>query len=68
MRFFSLKRVRPVLSPNIAGNYYFRKGFDGGLRFNYGSYTDNTILNTPGIRPNVNGSCNPIPFFFGRVW
>jgi hypothetical protein len=35
------------------GNYHLRAGFDGSLRFNYGSYTDNTIWNSPNCRPNV---------------
>jgi hypothetical protein len=55
------------------GNYHLRSGFDGGLRFNYGSYTDNTIWNTPGIdpllkRPDVNGKLQSYSVFFGRVW
>jgi hypothetical protein len=51
-----------------AGNYHFRSGFDGGLRFNYGSYTDNTIWNTAAFRPNVNGKLQSYSVFFGRVW
>jgi hypothetical protein len=50
------------------GNYHLRAGFDGGLRFNYGSYADNTIWNTSGIRPNVNGKLQSYSVFFGRVW
>jgi hypothetical protein len=50
------------------GNYHMRAGFDGGLRFNYGSYTDNTIWNTSGVRPNVNGKLRSYSVFFGRVW
>ena len=50
------------------GNYHMRAGFDGGLRFNYGSYTDNTIWNTSGVRPNVNGKLQSYSVFFGRVW
>ena len=50
------------------GDYHFRAGFDGGLRFNYGSYNDNTIWNTPGTRPNVNGKLRSYSVFFGRVW
>jgi hypothetical protein len=55
------------------GNYHLRAGFDGGLRFNYGSYSDNTIWNTPGMdpllkRPNVNGKLQSYSVFFGRVW
>jgi len=50
------------------GNYHFRSGFDGGLRFNYGSYTDNTIWNISGVRPNVNGKLQSYSVFFGRVW
>jgi hypothetical protein len=50
------------------GNYHFRAGFDGGLRFNYGSYTDNTIWNTAAYRPNVNGKLQSYSVFFGRVW
>jgi len=43
------------------GDYHFRSGFDGGLRFNYGSYTDN-------IRPNLSGKLRSYTAFFGRVW
>jgi len=50
------------------GNYHLRAGFDGGLRFNYGSYTDNTIWNTSGVRPNVNGKLQSYSVLFGRVW
>ena len=50
------------------GDYHLRAGFDGGLRFNYGSYTDNTIWNTSGIRPDVNGKLQSYSVFFGRVW
>ena len=50
------------------GNYHLRAGFDGGLRFNYGSYRDNTIWNASGIRPNVNGKLQSYAVFFGKVW
>jgi hypothetical protein len=50
------------------GNYHMRAGFDGGLRFNYGSYRDNTIWNVPNYRPNVNGKLQSYSVFFGRVW
>jgi len=50
------------------GNYHLRAGFDGGLHFNYGSYTDNTIWNTAAYRPNVNGKLQSYSVFFGRVW
>ena len=50
------------------GDYHLRSGFDGGLRFNYGSYADNTIWNTLGTRPNVNGILRSYSVFFGRVW
>jgi hypothetical protein len=50
------------------GDYHLRAGFDGGLRFNYGSYTDNTIWNASGVRPNVNGKLQSYSVFFGRVW
>jgi hypothetical protein len=43
------------------GDYHFRAGFDGGLRFNYGSYTDN-------IRPDLTGKLRSYSVFFGRVW
>jgi hypothetical protein len=58
----------PQTLVGATGNYHFRSGFDGGLRFNYGSYTDNTIWNTPGVRPNVNGKLQSYSVFFGRVW
>jgi hypothetical protein len=43
------------------GDYHFRSGFDGGLRFNYGSYTDL-------IRPTLNGKLRSYTAFMGRVW
>lgn len=43
------------------GDYHFRAGFDGGLRFNYGSYTDY-------IRPDLTGKLRSYSVFFGRVW
>jgi hypothetical protein len=50
------------------GDYHFRSGFDGGLRFNYGSYTDNTDWAKLGIRPDVTGKLRSYSVFFGRVW
>jgi hypothetical protein len=43
------------------GDYHLSSGFDGGLRFNYGSYTDN-------IRPGLSGKLSSYTVFFGRVW
>jgi hypothetical protein len=43
------------------GDYHLRTGFDGGLRFSYGSYTDN-------IRPDLTGKLRSYTVFFGRVW
>jgi hypothetical protein len=40
---------------------YHRAGFDGGLRFNYGSYTDR-------IRPDLTGKLRSYTAFFGKVW
>jgi hypothetical protein len=42
-------------------DYHFRSGFDGGLRFNYGSYTDF-------VRPDLNGKLRSYTVFFGRAW
>ena len=63
----------PQTLVGATGNYHLRAGFDGGLRFNYGSYTDNTIWNTTSVdptlqRPNVNGKLRSYSVFFGRVW
>jgi hypothetical protein len=63
----------PQTLVGATGNYHLRAGFDGGLRFNYGSYTDNTIWNTAGVdptlrRPDVNGKLRSYSVFFGRVW
>jgi hypothetical protein len=58
----------PQTLVGATGNYHLRAGFDGGLRFNYGSYTDNTIWNTAAYRPNVNGKLQSYSVFFGRVW
>jgi hypothetical protein len=43
------------------GDYHFRSGFDGGLRFNYGSYTDL-------IRPDLDGKLRSYTIFMGRTW
>jgi len=43
------------------GDYHFRSGFDSGLRFNYGSYTDY-------VRPDLTGKLRSYTVFFGRVW
>ncbi len=43
------------------GDYHFKSGFDGGLRFHYGSYTDF-------IRPDLNGKLRSYTVFMGRVW
>lgn len=43
------------------GDYHFKSGFDGGLRFNYGSYTDY-------IRPDLNGKLRSYTVFMGRIW
>jgi hypothetical protein len=58
----------PQTLVGATGNYHLRAGFDGGLRFNYGSYTDNTNWNAPAFRPNVNGKLQSYSVFFGRVW
>jgi hypothetical protein len=58
----------PQTLVGVTGNYHLRAGFDGGLRFNYGSYTDNTIWNAAAYRPNVNGKLQSYSVFFGRVW
>ena len=42
-------------------DYHFRSGFDSGLRFNYGSYTDY-------IRPDLTGKLRAYTVFFGRAW
>ena len=44
-----------------SGDYHFKSGFDGGLRFNYGSYTDF-------IRPDLNGKLRSYTAFLGRIW
>jgi len=43
------------------GDYHFSSGVDGGLRFNYGSYTDY-------IRPDLNGKLRSYTAFLGRTW
>jgi len=42
-------------------NYHAQSGFDGGLRFNYGSYADR-------VRPDLSGQVRSYTAFFGRVW
>ena len=44
-----------------AVDYHFHSGFDGGLRFNYGSYTDE-------VRPDLTGKLRSYTAFFGRTW
>ncbi|MGD0792558.1 MAG: hypothetical protein ABR920_12380 [Terriglobales bacterium] len=51
----------PQTLVGATGDYHLRAGFDGGLRFNYGSYTDN-------IRPDLTGKLRSYSVFFGRVW
>ena len=42
-------------------SYHFQKSFDGGLRFNYGSYADR-------IRPDLSGQLRTYSAFMGKVW
>ncbi len=51
----------PQTLVGATGDYHFKSGFDGGLRFNYGSYTDF-------IRPNLNGKLRSYTIFMGRIW
>lgn len=51
----------PQTIVGATGDYHFHSGFDGGLRFNYGSYTDS-------IRPDLNGKLRSYSVFFGRTW
>ena len=51
----------PQTLVGATGDYHLHAGFDGGLRFNYGSYTDN-------IRPDLSGKLRSYTVFFGRVW
>jgi len=51
----------PQTLVGATGDYHLRSGFDGGLRFNYGSYTDN-------LRPGQSGKLRSYAAFFGRVW
>ena len=44
-----------------SANYHFANGFDSGLRFNYGSYTDYA-------RPNLTGKLQSYTMFLGRTW
>ena len=59
-------------------DYRFGKGFNGGLRFNYGSYANhvNTVYNSPGQysqplffnRSDLSGALRSYSVFFGRAW
>ncbi len=51
----------PQTLVGASGDYHFKSGFDGGLRFNYGSYTDF-------IRPELNGKLRSYTIFMGRIW
>ncbi len=42
-------------------NYHFDKGFDGGLRFNYGSYADR-------MHPDLSGQLRSYIVFAGKTW
>jgi hypothetical protein len=55
-----------------------RAGFNGGFRFNYGSYANNvhTVYSTPLFnyqpvslnRSDLNGILRSYTIFFGRAW
>lgn len=59
-------------------DYRFGKGFNGGLRFNYGSYANHvsTIYNSPAQysqplsfnRSDLSGALRSYSVFFGRAW
>jgi hypothetical protein len=55
-------------------DYHSHNGFDGGLRFNYGSYADRigrltyTVQGTPFTRPDRSGQLRSYTVFFGRIW
>jgi hypothetical protein len=51
-------------------DYHMRSGFDGGLRFNYGSYADRIgRITVNGFnRPDLSGELRSYTLFFGRVW
>jgi len=51
----------PQTIVGATGNYHTRSGFDGGLRFNYGSYTDR-------IRQDLTGKLRSYTVFFGKIW
>jgi len=42
-------------------DYHSQKGFDGGLRFNYGSYADR-------VHPDLSGQLRSYTVFMGRIW
>jgi hypothetical protein len=42
-------------------DYRFRQGYNGGLRFQYGSYSDY-------VNPNLTGRLRSYALFFGRTW
>jgi len=64
----------------VTADYHLRSGFDGGLRFNYGSYADRigrlTMISPttpvapggPVNRPDLSGQLRSYTVFFGRVW
>jgi|SRR5579872_564364 len=42
-------------------DYRFDKGFNGGMRFNYGSYADR-------VRPELSGQLRAYTVFMGKMW
>ncbi len=54
----------------IIADYHTHSGFDGGLRFSYGSYADRIgRLSVNGFtRPDLSGQLRSYTVFFGRVW
>lgn len=42
-------------------DYHLQKGFDAGMRYNYGSYADR-------IRPDLSGQLRSYTVFMGRIW
>ncbi|MGO9083933.1 MAG: hypothetical protein ACLQBK_01800 [Candidatus Sulfotelmatobacter sp.] len=54
----------------VTADYHLHSGFDGGLRFNYGSYADRIgRLTVNGFtRPDLSGQLRSYTVFLGRVW
>jgi hypothetical protein len=51
----------PQLLTSSALDYHWGEGFDSGIRFQYGSYSDK-------VHPELDGHLNTYSLFLGKTW